>query len=147
LRFNLSHTRGLVAVAVTLGADIGVDVEGRRERDTNLDVARRFFAPAEVRHLESVASGRQPQVFLEFWTLKEAYIKATGEGLSADLSSFAMQLSDPPTIAFANGNQAAADEWHFRRLHLTNAHVASLAVRRHGMAPAVVVREVVPTVP
>ena len=143
LRFNLSHTHGLVAIAVALGVDLGIDVEGRR-RETTAAVARRFFAPPEVRHFESVPPAQQPLVFLEFWTLKEAYIKATGEGLSAGLSSFAMRLDDPPTVSFTNGNNATAADWHFRRLTLTDAHVTSLAVRRPGPGPSIVIREIVP---
>jgi 4'-phosphopantetheinyl transferase len=143
LRFNLSHTQGLVAIAVALGMDLGIDVEGKR-RETTADVARRFFAPPEVRYFESVGPERQPDVFLDFWTLKEAYIKATGEGLSAGLSSFAMRLDDPPTVSFTNGDNANAPDWHFRRLQLTDAHVSSLAVRRPGAAPSIVVRETVP---
>ena len=144
LRFNLSHTRGLAAVAVALGVDVGIDVENTQPRDTSSAIARRFFAPPEVRYFESVPPDRQPRVFLEFWTLKEAYIKATGQGLSAGLSSFAMDLGDPPMVSFTNGNNTTAADWHFCHLPLTDSHVTSLAVFRPGAAPKVVVRETVP---
>ena len=142
LRFNLSHTPGLVAVAVTLESDMGIDVEGLRIRDTGAAIAGRFFAPAEVAYLTARPALEQPRIFLEFWTLKEAYIKATGEGFRARLDSFAMQLDDPPTITL-EGSTTPSAEWHFRRLGLGDDHIAALAVRQ-AQPPSVVVRETVP---
>ena len=77
LQFNLSHTHGLVALAVTRGHRVGVDVE-RVTRVVDLAVADRHFAPAEVRDLRRLPAEEQPVAFFEYWTLKEAYIKARG---------------------------------------------------------------------
>ena len=144
LRFNLTHTNGMVAVAVARGADVGVDAEGFRVRDTGVDIARRFFAPAETAHLERQPPADRLRVFLEVWTLKEAYIKAIGKGLTAGLDTFAMQLDEPPTVVFADDRHGDPAAWHFRRLHLADTHLAALAVRRPGMAPSIVIRETVP---
>jgi 4'-phosphopantetheinyl transferase len=144
LRFNLTHTDGLVAVALAAGADVGVDVEAFRSRDTGSHIARRFFAPAEAAHLERQAPDDRLRVFLEFWTLKEAYIKAIGKGMATGLATFAMQLDEPPTVVFASDAHGDPAAWHFRRLHLADTHLAALAVRQPGTAPAVVVRETVP---
>jgi 4'-phosphopantetheinyl transferase len=144
LRFNLTHTDGMVAVAVARGVDVGVDVEGFRMRDTGIDIARRFFAPAETAHLERQAPEDRLRVFLEFWTLKEAFIKAIGKGLAAGLATFAMQLDEPPTVVFATASHGDPADWHFRRLHLANTHLAALAVRQPGAGPSIVVRETVP---
>jgi len=143
-RFNLTHTNGMVAVAVARGVDVGVDVEGFRQRDTGIDIARRFFAPAESAHLERQPAGDRLRVFLEFWTLKEAYIKAIGKGLAAGLDSFAMQLGEPPTVVFADDSHGDPADWHFRRLHLADTHLAALAVKQPGAAPSIVIRETVP---
>ena len=62
LRFNLSHTEGLIACAVTIGREVGVDVEHIQRRLTR-DVAGRFFAPSEVNHLKS-AGGRRASASL-----------------------------------------------------------------------------------
>src|SRR5262249_37344787 len=75
--FNLSHTRGLIACAITDAAHIGVDVE-RTGRSRSLEIAERYFAPAEVRALRSAPLERQSEAFYCFWTLKESYIKARG---------------------------------------------------------------------
>ena len=144
LRFNLTHTNGMVAVAVARGVDVGIDVEGFRMRDTGIDIARRFFAPAETAHLERQAPDDRLRVFLEFWTLKEAYIKAIGKGLAAGLATFAMQLDEPPTVVFATDSHGDSADWHFRRLHLADTHLAALAVRHRGATPSIVIRETVP---
>ena len=136
LRFSLSHTAGLVAIAVALQMDVGIDVEGitrwppraENARASGLDIARHYFAPSEADALEALPPERQGRAFLEYWTLKEAYIKATGLGLSMPLKSFAFELTDPPAIRFdaATGDSG---EWHFLRLALTAQHVSALAVK------------------
>jgi len=78
LHFNISHTRGLAACAIA-SQKVGVDVE-RSHRSINLGIARHYFAPEEVRILSSAAPGEQANIFFRFWPLKEAFIKATGEG-------------------------------------------------------------------
>ena len=128
LRFSLSHTAGLVAVAVALQVDVGIDVEGIKVRASGLDIARHYFAPSEADALEALPPERQGRAFLEYWTLKEAYIKATGLGLSAPLKSFAFELTDPPTISF-DARTGDSGEWQFLRLDLTAQHVSALAVR------------------
>ena len=128
LRFSLSHTTGLVALAVALQVDVGLDIEGINERASGLDIARHYFAPAEADELEALPPERQGRAFLEYWTLKEAYIKATGLGLSMPLKSFAFELTDPPAIRFDAGT-GDPREWHFLRLDLSPRHVSALAVR------------------
>ncbi|MDO8793491.1 MAG: 4'-phosphopantetheinyl transferase superfamily protein [Vicinamibacterales bacterium] len=128
LRFSLSHTAGLVALAVALQVDVGIDVEGINARASGLDIARHYFASSEAEDLEALPPERQGRAFLEYWTLKEAYIKATGLGLSMPLKSFAFQLADPPAIMFESGTSDPG-EWHFFRLDLSARHMSALAVR------------------
>jgi 4'-phosphopantetheinyl transferase len=99
LRFNLSHTAGLAAVAVAQ-AEIGVDVE-RLDRRVELEaVARRVFSPAEVDHLMASAGVARRQRFFERWTLKEAYVKALGDGLTAPLRDITITYGPeaPPAL-------------------------------------------------
>jgi len=78
LRFNLSNTRSLVACAVTLDHEIGVDVEEIDRPGETVTIAERFFSPSEVAALRALPAGEQRERFFEYWTLKEAYIKALG---------------------------------------------------------------------
>jgi len=128
LRFNLSHTAGLMVVGIAHSA-IGVDVEDSRRRVEGGAIAERFFAPAEVRQLEAGdASG-----FFDFWTLKEAYIKARGAGLALPLRQFAFELAPPRlAVSFTPQLEDAAGSWRFALLQPTPRHVAALAVRGRG---------------
>lgn len=133
LHFNLSHTQGLVALAVARGHRVGVDIE-RMDRDVSDGIAERYFAPAEVRDLAALPPGSQPEAFFDYWTLKEAYIKARGLGLALPLDRFAFTLhaEAAPSIAFAPGFDDDAVRWQFWQSRPTPHHRLALAVERHG---------------
>ena len=134
LHFNVSHTDGLVALAVIRGYRLGVDVE-RVTRVVTEGVAARHFAAEEVRDLRALPAERQPAAFFEYWTLKEAYIKARGMGLALPLDAFAFGLRPllPPTITFVAGFDDAAERWQFWQAWPTPEHRLSLAIERHAV--------------
>jgi len=82
LSFNISHTHSLIVMGVTRSRALGVDVENFRAREVSMDIADRYFAPQEVTALNAVPPHQQQYRFFEYWTFKEAYIKARGMGLS-----------------------------------------------------------------
>ncbi|MSO62142.1 MAG: 4'-phosphopantetheinyl transferase superfamily protein [Acidobacteria bacterium] len=145
LRFNISHTDGLIACAVTIGREVGVDVEHVGRRLTR-DVAARFFAPSEVAHLQSLPKDKQERVFFDYWTLKEAYIKARGFGLALPLGDFAFHLTadDAPAIAFEPSLPDDPATWQFLQDWPTPTHRLGLAIRRTGDDLPVRLRQVVP---
>lgn len=130
LHFNLSHTSGLVACAVALDCEVGVDVE-QIDRRVEHDVAARFFSPHEVADLRALPQDQQPRVFFDYWTLKEAYIKARGLGLAIPLGHFSYTLRPPdePTIAFEPELADDPTAWQFAQAYPTPAHRLGLAVR------------------
>jgi 4'-phosphopantetheinyl transferase len=129
MRFNLSHSRGMAACAVTCLGEVGVDVETVHDRDY-LRLARRFFAPQETSQLESLPIEQQPSAFFRLWTLKEAYIKARGLGLSIDLASFAFPqvMRDEIRIQFAEGFEDDPADWRFFRHEPDGEHKIAAAV-------------------
>jgi 4'-phosphopantetheinyl transferase len=147
LRFNISHTDGLIACAVTIGREVGVDVEhvGRR---LSHDVAGRHFAPREVNDLRRLPDQEQRRVFFDYWTLKESYIKARGFGLALPLGDFAFTLDppNPPAIAFEPALDDDPATWQFLQDWPTPHHRLALAVRREGGDLPVRIREVLPQV-
>ncbi len=96
LHFNLSHTRGLVALAVCDTAELGIDVEATSQDIDVSDLARKYFSAHECAFLEATPADRRLARFIELWTLKEAWIKAVGQGLSMALDSFSVRLAPPP---------------------------------------------------
>jgi 4'-phosphopantetheinyl transferase len=131
LHFNISHAPGAVACGLVLDHPIGVDIEDRGRPGSHLHLADHYFAPSEVAQLRAEESGAQNALFFLFWTLKEAYIKATGTGLATPLDQFAF-LRNPIRIQF--GPELADDPaaWQFHSLTPTARHTLSLAIRHHG---------------
>ena len=133
VRFNLSHTSGLVAAAMARRHDVGVDVEVVDGRRLDFDLAVSTFAPVEADYLRRVAPADLAEAAFAFWTLKEAYIKATGLGLNCSLDSFAITL-DPISICFASPGADNPAQWLFRRWRPTHGHAVALAVRHERPA-------------
>jgi len=82
IRFNLSHTKGLAACVVCLSSDCGVDVERIFGRHNPVGVAKRMFSTAEYEHMLQLHDQEQLEYFFTRWTLREAYVKARGIGIS-----------------------------------------------------------------
>ncbi len=132
LRFNVSHTAGLVACAVTVGRDVGVDVEWTGRRGETVAVADRYFSPAESRALNAFPASRQRERFFEYWTLKESYIKARGLGLRIPLGRFSFRIEDgePVAISFDPEIEDDPSAWQFTLDRPSSEHVLAVAVRR-----------------
>ena len=135
LRFSLSHTAGLAACAVILERDIGVDVEDR-SRPVAADVAERFFSERERRDLRRASIDHRDGKFLEYWTLKEAYAKARGLGLSLPLEQFSVypERGGQWRIAFEPPLNDDPARWWLWSSRVGNNHQAALAI---GMSPSV----------
>jgi 4'-phosphopantetheinyl transferase len=127
LQFNISHARGLVAVAVTWQDMIGIDVEVIDTSADQQDLANRYFAPTEAELLFKTAPWQRPYTFARLWTLKEAYLKATGQGLNIPLDSFAFNL-DPLRVVFGPDLHNSPDMWRFASSLIPFRHVLSVAL-------------------
>jgi 4'-phosphopantetheinyl transferase len=132
LRFNLSHTGGLIALAVTIGRDIGADVEDLSRQGRDMAIAGRFYSRLEMESLQALPAERRHERFLQFWTLKEAYIKARGLGVPATLSRVSFLLTEDRSIEarFDPGLGDDPGAWQFELFRPTNNHLMALAVRR-----------------
>jgi 4'-phosphopantetheinyl transferase len=128
LRFSLSHTDRLVAAAVTLRRDIGLDVEALGRSIHDMESVVRFFAAEEIALLNGYAPERRQQAFIKVWTLKEAFVKATGLGLSLPLDQFAVTL-DADRLLFAPAEWNPPEEWQFRVLQPTPMHQMAVVAR------------------
>ncbi len=134
LRFNVSHTEGLVVCLVSRGRELGVDAESLRRERRWLDLADRFFAPAEARALREIPPARRAVRFLEYWTLKESYVKARGRGLTLPLSGFWFDLPAPAGIR-VRCTPAVDDDaarWQFSLDRLGPDHLVATSIDRAG---------------
>lgn len=130
LRFNLSHTDGLVTLAVTEGLEVGVDVENIGRNLDAIGLARTAFAPEEVATVERAPLHERQQRFFALWTLKEAYSKARGLGLSLPFDTFSFDLDDRTgTIRFTPPDGDDPERWSFQLISPTPHHTLALAAR------------------
>lgn len=93
LYFNLSHTENMIALVISHVEKLGVDVEWMLRKGQTLELAESFFTQLEVRELKNLPKTEQVGRFYTLWTLKEAYIKACGKGLSIPLDAFSFYFS------------------------------------------------------
>lgn len=144
--FNLSHTHGLVACAVTRGREVGIDVEDLERMEINPDLPRRYFSAAEVDALDKVPLPEHRSRFFDYWTLKEAYIKARGMGLSLPLDGFSFHLERgrAPRISFGAIDDDPSS-WQFAQFDPSPRYRMALAVRRRGPDLTIRIREFDPT--
>lgn len=131
LRFNLSHTDGLALFAVARGREMGLDVERIDETVLVEPLARHAFAPAEVAYLANLPTRRRREAFYRLWTVKEAYVKARGEGLSMPLNEFeAIPAADGQVHIHATGGDAqVSSRWSVCPLDPGPGYVATLAAQ------------------
>ena len=132
LVFNISHTAGLIVLAVTRDQDLGVDTENILEREAPLDIANRYFSPRETADLYALPREVQLERFFHYWSLKESYIKARSKGLSIPLDQFNFTYADAHSIAvaFHEKLQDVPERWRFWLLKPTLAHLLAICVGR-----------------
>jgi 4'-phosphopantetheinyl transferase len=149
IAFNISHTAGLVVLAVTGVDAIGVDTENMRMRQVPFDVARQFFSSSECAALHALPNGEQRERFFALWTLKEAYIKARGKGLSIALDHFSFDFPGNNGIAIAIAPQLedSPSNWQFWQFRLGENHMVSICSGRSTSAiRRMTLKKVVPLV-
>jgi 4'-phosphopantetheinyl transferase len=153
IRFNLSHTEGLAALVVCLDDDCGVDVE-RLSRVKDLPgVAKRVYTPPELKDLNRRAGDSLQGRFTDYWTLKEAYMKARGMGFQLPPNTFSIRLPDachsPARLEVSDGFDDDPDHWQLSLHSLSHweppAYRLAVALRRgDGAARRTIIRHVTP---
>lgn len=113
LSFNLSHSRDGAVMAVSRQRRLGIDVEELSRSIDIESIASEYFDEAETRCLDSAADSERPWSFLYLWTLKEAFFKALGSGLSDDISRVRFRLGGGRiAMEVVDGTECPRD-WQF----------------------------------
>jgi 4'-phosphopantetheinyl transferase len=136
LHFSLTHTDGLVACAIASEPEVGIDAESVTRNGGFEGLARRFYSRDEQRLLAETPAERYRDTFLDLWTLKEAYLKARGLGLTVPTASVSFR-PDPERsalVSFAPPIDDSPPAWRFLRL-LVGDHRVALALRSERLDP------------
>ncbi len=133
--FNVSHSHQVAIIGFCRECELGIDIEYFREMRELMRIARRFFSRHECTVLGSLAAARQVEGFFNCWTRKEAFIKASGEGLSHPLNTFSVTLSpgEPARLLWIEGDPGEASRWTLAAWNPATDYTAALAIRQTGL--------------
>ena len=134
LHFNLSHSGNLALVAVARGREVGVDIERVRPVNDMAGIAARFFSPFERQALDRVAPEQRLRAFFATWVLKEAYLKACGDGLVRRLEDFDVATGDDklPRLLSVRDRDGEESRWTLSSIDPGESYAAALAVEGAG---------------
>jgi 4'-phosphopantetheinyl transferase len=102
IRFNLSHSEDMVLIAVTRGAEVGIDVECVRRIPDALQIVNATFSVDEREFLNSLPPRDFEEGFFTCWTSKEAFLKGIGKGLSYPLDEFSINFPSGESECLVN---------------------------------------------
>jgi 4'-phosphopantetheinyl transferase len=127
--FNLSHSGNFAVLAVSTLGEIGIDIETIRPRNF-LAIAERYYHADELAQLQALPAAEREHYFFKLWTLKEAFFKATGSGISSGLDKAVFDLSCADIQArFAAELEVNEHEWRFQQEFITPTTLVALALQ------------------
>ena len=136
LFFNTSHSAEIAVCAITSACPIGVDVERTRQIPEIEGIARRFFLPRETRTLITLPADSRLQAFYACWTRKEAFLKATGEGITESLARVEVTLApeEEPGVVSVSEDPRAHEEWQLQPFSPAPGYLGCVAYRNAPLA-------------
>jgi 4'-phosphopantetheinyl transferase len=130
LQFNVAHSQDLALFALTCGGPVGVDVERIRPLAETGELVVRFFSTRECAAFKKVAEEQKTAAFFNLWTRKEAWLKATGEGIGALLKRVEVSFlpGEPARLLGLPAEAQSAARWSLLDLSPGSGFAAALAV-------------------
>jgi 4'-phosphopantetheinyl transferase len=128
-QFNLSHSEELAVYAISTNNSIGIDLEYIRTMPDAENIAKRFFAGSEYQWISSFTGEAQTKAFFRCWTAKEAYLKATGEGIAGGLERLQINFADADLLQFKD-----LSNWLLHNFVPQPGYLATVAVENSNNA-------------
>ena len=128
LHFNISHSGDLIACVISTHANTGIDLEKINHQRRWHDIAKHYFSPAELCYIEAKPLHLRCESFYRIWTLKESYLKATGEGISNSLADISFHLNTGSAILTLKQSAQPEQGWFFTSLTPEPNYSAAIAV-------------------
>lgn len=129
LQFNVSHSEGEVMVGVTVEVSVGVDVEAIRPDFPHEEIVSEYFSKRELSEYRALPASERICAFYAGWTRKEAFIKATGEGVSYGLDNFDVALNCQEAATLLRTRDDDSDAWTLASTGWQPGYAAAYAVR------------------
>ncbi|MDJ0519440.1 MAG: 4'-phosphopantetheinyl transferase superfamily protein [Trichodesmium sp. MO_231.B1] len=125
--FNLSHSQDLALYAITQVNSIGIDLEYIRPMNDAENLAKRFFSHQEYNLISQLPPQKQQETFFKLWTCKEAYLKATGDGLAGGLEKVEISLN-PVEFFSINQDIKETARWYLHQFIPQPNYIAAVVV-------------------
>ena len=126
IAFNLSHSDDHIAVAVAKNCQLGVDIEHCKQRSSLADLVQKCFSADEAAYWQQLPEDQKTREFYQFWTRKEAFVKATGLGISLGLSECVINPVYPQQFLAVPARCGLASNWHSRDIDVGQGLCAAL---------------------
>ena len=137
LSFNLSHSRNEIALAVTEQALLGVDIEVIQDRPGLEGLAGKCFTAKEQRYWQSLSEAQKTACFYQFWTAKEAFVKAVGRGIALGLRRVEIDIQDGCRLLNIPEAYLPVENWSLQPLLLNEKTVATVCCMADSQSPEV----------
>ena len=130
VHFNLAHSENLALLAITLAGEIGIDLEQIRPLIDADELVARFFSARESAAFHHLPVVQKPLAFFNLWTRKEAWLKATGQGIGDLLNAVEVSFlpGEPARFVSLPGDAQTLASWILREFEPAPGFVAALAI-------------------
>jgi 4'-phosphopantetheinyl transferase len=134
LMFNLSHSGGVSLYAIARRRELGIDVEQLGRNSDLQGIAHRFFSACEQEQLAKLSGEEKVHAFFRCWTRKEAYIKATGDGLAVPLTQFdvSLEAGSMNALLATRPDAAQAQNWDLREVPAGAGYAGAICIQGQG---------------
>ncbi len=130
IEFNVTHTNGMIVLALASRCNIGVDAEYTKRKIQHSLMAKNLFSPAEEIDFSKLINSKKDNHFFSLWTLKEAYTKAYGMGLSIPFNHLTFKLdANKIDITFNKEWNDNPSFWKFWQFDIGQDHKLAIAAR------------------
>ncbi|MDN5280520.1 MAG: 4-phosphopantetheinyl transferase [Clostridiales bacterium] len=132
--FNLSHSGGLLAYLFA-GYPVGLDIEDSRRKIELEPIMKRFFSLTEIESWKKFSAANEKLSFFRGWTRKEAFLKATGEGISGlSHSTVSFEPNQRKALTSRFGKNDENEFWFFYDLQMPEFFVGSAVIKHKELA-------------
>lgn len=128
--FNLSHTANKMVLATGYNCELGVDIEQCKPRKTLAALVEKCFAEEEKAYWQQLPQSQQTLAFYQFWTRKEAFVKATGRGIALGLNQCVINPENPLALLRIPDAFGQASNWLIQEIEMGDAICGALVYRK-----------------
>jgi 4'-phosphopantetheinyl transferase len=129
LSFNMSHSANKLLIAITATVPVGVDIEEIKPRTHTAGLVAKCFAPEEQTYWQALPEAEQTGGFFDFWTRKEAFVKAVGQGIRLGLDQCVVDPLNPCCFLRIPAMCGSVADWQITALDVDVSCRAAVVAR------------------